>query len=499
MLFLCGCEGDPLTEDLYVTNMWGDDVTFETVTSENVTANIFRGDNLYLSGSSPIILSGDAQVWIEIRPDLDFTSVRALGVPTYVTRGLFYAFSLPIYGADNEELFFDACIPDRWSAPAWSDLGTVGDEPGGMATLDDILYIPCRGDDNVWIYDGEALSISGNVGDAPVYACECNGKVYVSCHNDDTVWVFNGSTWAKSGDVGTSPLGMVEDGGDLYVACEGDDTVWVLSGGVWALSGNVGTSPAYLAEYGGDIYLSCDGADDDVWVYNGLIWAKDDDVGAEPMEFCEHDGDLYLNCYDDGTVWVRSGGAWAVTTNVLTTIGTQPVGLEEYDSVLYSACMNDVWSNYSGFWNMNVDFLTDEPMFLEVCNEKLYLSCYDQDEIWVYEGETAFIHIHCWVPSAQGNVTDAFRLAVSYEGFSAGIDRVPAISDIVIVEEVTGITATYQSYLITMPLNMAGINDGDNLTFNLRRIASADEIVGEVAINHFGLVYLCNTLGNPTP
>jgi len=53
-------------------------------------------------------------VLLELQPDLDFVTVQALGKPTWVTQGIFGGFSLPIYGADNEELFFTICVPDRW-------------------------------------------------------------------------------------------------------------------------------------------------------------------------------------------------------------------------------------------------------------------------------------------------------------------------------------------------------------------------------------------------
>ena len=72
-------------------------------------------DSLSIKGENPIILTGDGKVYIEFRPDLDFTTITALGKPTWVTRGVFGGFSLPIYvGGQNEELFFDICAPNRW-------------------------------------------------------------------------------------------------------------------------------------------------------------------------------------------------------------------------------------------------------------------------------------------------------------------------------------------------------------------------------------------------
>jgi len=484
ILALSGCTySDRIREDFHVTDIWGDDAEFNTLT---------------LNGR--VTLQGDGKVWLEFRPDIDFTTIRAQGKPTWVTRGIFGGFSLPIYAADNEELFFDMCIPNRWYQPAWIDLGTVGDKPMGMAEYGDNLYIPCEGDNNVWMYDSSTFSISGNVDDNPNYACTYGDNLYVSCAGgDDTVWVYDGIVWSKSGDVGNNPRGMATYDDNLYVACSGDDTVWVFNGTVWALSGNVGTSPEYMAEYDGDLYVGCGGVDDDVWIYNGLAWAKDDDVGNNPQEFHEHDGDLYVNCYNDDTLWIKSGGAWALFTNVMTTLGNEPVGLEEYNGDLFSACQNEIWSDISNFWNMNVDFVAHEPMFLKEYDGKLYAACSEDDEIWVYEGETAWIHVHCWINDAQGAATDAFRLYIEYESYTAGVDIVPAISDEIVIEQITGIALAKQSYIVEFPLNMRDIENDDNIALRLARIASSDEIVDEVIISHFGVLFLCDKLGNTMP
>jgi len=63
----------------------------------------------------PVLLAGDGLVYIELRPDLDFETIRGnIGIPTLVTRGLFRGFSLPVYAADNEELFSTICVPSRY-------------------------------------------------------------------------------------------------------------------------------------------------------------------------------------------------------------------------------------------------------------------------------------------------------------------------------------------------------------------------------------------------
>jgi len=510
-LLLVGCSAnDPLTERFYTTGLTNTDgLTTDTLTADNITT-----DTLVVNDSATyydqIVFADDGRIWLEFRAELDFVSVRANGAPTWVTRGVFGGFSLPVGGA-NEELQFECCVPDRWCGSAWEKLGDVGDKPGGMAVNDGILYIPCEGDDTVWAYDGTDLSISGTVGDAPVYATTHNGNVYVSCAGDDTVWVYSGGVWSKSGDVGSSPEGMVSDGADLYVACRLDDEIWRLSGGVWAVdpalglggvAGAVGTSPYYMASYGGDIYVGCAGVDDDVWIRSGGAWAKDDDVGDEPSEFHEHDGDLFLNCENDDTVWFRTGGAWAVTTNVMTDIGNAPIGMEEFHNNLYSACKNSVWSNKAGFWNVNSDFsivTADEPMFLKVYDDKLYTSCYASDTIWVFGGETASVNVHVWLTDAQVNATDALRLYLEHATFTPDDDIVPIGSDGCVKEVLTGVAPQFQTYELHIPLDMTGVEGDDSLAFRLTRIASSDEIAGEVVIQHIGVLFKCDKLGNLTP
>ena len=62
-----------------------------------------------------VLLEGSGLVYIELRPDLDFETIRGnAGIPTLVTRGIFRGFSLPVYAADNEELFAEICVPSRW-------------------------------------------------------------------------------------------------------------------------------------------------------------------------------------------------------------------------------------------------------------------------------------------------------------------------------------------------------------------------------------------------
>ena len=66
------------------------------------------------------LVGEEGKVYLEFRPDLDETRIRGnAGIPTGVRigepgEGLFTGYSLPIWGDDDEELYFIHCVPDRW-------------------------------------------------------------------------------------------------------------------------------------------------------------------------------------------------------------------------------------------------------------------------------------------------------------------------------------------------------------------------------------------------
>lgn len=54
-------------------------------------------------------------VYLELRPHLEATTIRGqVGIPAIVTRGIFQGFTLPVFAADNQELFGSMCVPGRW-------------------------------------------------------------------------------------------------------------------------------------------------------------------------------------------------------------------------------------------------------------------------------------------------------------------------------------------------------------------------------------------------
>ena len=83
-------------------------------------ANVAAAGALMTSGGTmtgQIALSSGGLVYVRERPELDYTKITGTGKPTQVYRGVTAGFSLPVYSADDEELFF--CIPyvlARWDA-----------------------------------------------------------------------------------------------------------------------------------------------------------------------------------------------------------------------------------------------------------------------------------------------------------------------------------------------------------------------------------------------
>lgn len=85
----CGFRGEPMLDDAYPRD-------------------------IYMTEGYVITLEGDSKLYLELRPDLDFETVKAHGKPTRVYRGVIGGFSLPVYAADNEELFLESHVPHRW-------------------------------------------------------------------------------------------------------------------------------------------------------------------------------------------------------------------------------------------------------------------------------------------------------------------------------------------------------------------------------------------------
>jgi len=86
------------------------------ILGEATATSLSVGDgtnDLLISSGGVITMSGTAKRDLTLRPDLDFTKVTALGIPSQITYGAYTGFSLPTY-SPNEELFFNQNVPGRW-------------------------------------------------------------------------------------------------------------------------------------------------------------------------------------------------------------------------------------------------------------------------------------------------------------------------------------------------------------------------------------------------
>jgi len=64
-------------------------------------------------------MAGTAKVTKKVRPfTFNYAQITGQGKPTLVNRGVFFGWSLPVYNADNEELFTCNCIPTDWDGTA---------------------------------------------------------------------------------------------------------------------------------------------------------------------------------------------------------------------------------------------------------------------------------------------------------------------------------------------------------------------------------------------
>jgi len=74
------------------------------------------GDKIHLViGGSDRLFQEDGQPYFTVRPEINIDEIKKQLVPTQVQAGVFFGYSLPIYAADNEELYFRTDVPGRWT------------------------------------------------------------------------------------------------------------------------------------------------------------------------------------------------------------------------------------------------------------------------------------------------------------------------------------------------------------------------------------------------
>ena len=62
---------------------------------------------------------------LRLRPELDANVVRVFNVPDEVVVGVYQGYSLPVYSADNEELYLRQHVPRRWDGESDITLGVI--------------------------------------------------------------------------------------------------------------------------------------------------------------------------------------------------------------------------------------------------------------------------------------------------------------------------------------------------------------------------------------
>lgn len=110
-----------------------------------------------------------------------------------------------------------------------------------------------------------------------------------------------------------------------------------------------------------------------------------------------------------------------------------------------------------------------------------------------------FLHLDCWL--AIEEVSKNFNLQVGWEHYTPVTDIVPATETLVPVETATGAGAQFQSYTVAFTIDYDvhtpnNIVADDILALRIRRIAaSGDDCIGEIVINHYGVIFRRNKLG----
>lgn len=138
-------------------------------------------------------------------------------------------------------------------------------------------------------------------------------------------------------------------------------------------------------------------------------------------------------------------------------------------------------------------YAADEELFFEICVPDRY-----------DEASDITVHVVCYLDTA--NTDKKFKLQASWYHLTPGTDIVPDTTPIhdVEVETDTGEAAQYRSFLVEFTLDYDA-DTPDNVIINdllgirLRRIASSDEIAGEVVISHLGVIFRRDKLGTAAP
>lgn len=115
------------------------------------------------------------------------------------------------------------------------------------------------------------------------------------------------------------------------------------------------------------------------------------------------------------------------------------------------------------------------------------------------EASDVIIHLYCWLAQAENDKN--FKLQISWEHYTPGTDAVPNTSTPVEVETPTGaLAAQFSSYIVEFTLTFGDLVADDIVGLRVRRIAAVgDECVGEIVVNHYGIIFRRDKLGVVAP
>lgn len=147
---------------------------------------------------------------------------------------------------------------------------------------------------------------------------------------------------------------------------------------------------------------------------------------------------------------------------------------------------------YEGY-SLPVFNTDDEELFFTICVPNRY------DEVSDIKA-----HVVCWLAQAEDNKN--FKLQLSWQHFTSGVDEVPSTFNDVEIQTASGVSvAQFQSYSVSFVFDY-DIDKPDNVISNdilglrLRRIAAdADECDGEIVITHVGVIFRRDKLGTEVP
>ncbi|MFP4645918.1 MAG: LamG-like jellyroll fold domain-containing protein, partial [Candidatus Woesearchaeota archaeon] len=201
---------------------------------------------------------------------------------------------------------------------------------GNSIVYDGKLYVIDDSNDEIHSFDGNSWTNTGSAGSGPEGLAVYDGKLYSTNKDSDDVYVYNGESWSKSGDVGAMPRGMVVYEDRLYVANKDSDDIFVFDGTSWSNKTDVGDGPESLSVYDNKLHVS-HMYSDNIHSYDGDDWTVSKELGSRPTGMATYRDRFYTISRKSEEVWEYSDDDWFRTENILGD------GLVVYGDKLYTS------------------------------------------------------------------------------------------------------------------------------------------------------------------